>query len=831
MTEAEQLQLKLKARARLRLAQQQAPKQDGLDKAVGVATEFAEGMTGWGTELGAFGSQLGSSVYDLLNSDKSASEILDNFGGEAMDRAFERIQGSQDKFEAENPLASDLVNAAGMVTSIAAIPAGAATKAGAAVIDKVGRVGGTALVGAAEGALYGAGSDENRAEGAALGAVLGGGVGAIGGKVSDWLGKRAEMKADELAQAGDDFVETAVKTGEWTDRTTEGWNKAWSDVATGVSDAITRRISPEIGGRVQRFDETASRMNTKATRDVLETAPMRKVLELEAGDTQFKGMLLDYARHSGDTTKLTNYVKEALGGEEAAALGKYLRWSQVNNAKYNKMLGNNEDATGYLHTQKRTGLPGEKPLPKKQAMGEWDDDVLNMPVDQAAKDRQRGLFSKGEVRPEEYESVLLTNANRIFNNTRLLQAQEKFGVGALNGGAAGLMDAIEKTAVKKGISEEGAREARNAMVSLIKGQNKSPNVAIKTVQNLGYSVLGGPKTAILNLHDIPVAAWNNGLKSARGLFKDGTVRGADVERLGIDAQGVGEFVQRMHKNSLDKSWGRGAEDLSQKYTKAVLTAGGFRWMDRFAKNQTLKMIADNTVTLAKGNKLAERWGTYFDPQDLAFVQEAIAKTDGNIDKMGPKAQKLYDEILTLGLGQQQLISAAGRPIKWLDNPNLRPLWMMRGFAVKHNHLISEKVHRKWKSGDKAGAAMEAGKYVMLPGAAYAAMNVARNEVFKEDYEPSGEELMWSLADSVLGPMTLNAVGVGSSYARNEYTKDPWRAIATAAIPPGGVGKDVVNGVYRAVAEQDEEELVKIFTAQPIYKQWMAGIESVSDAVD
>ena len=796
---------------------EQEPEQSGVDMAAGAAMDFMESAAGIGDELGAFGQALGGSVYDIFNTDKSASEILSsNFD---YDRQIEQARKTLDTFEENNPELSGAITGAGIAAGLL-VPA-----KGAGALRTAATVG-------AEGAAYGAlsGREEGRLEGAAIGAALGGTAGVALKKTGEFLAKRQELKADELAAQADEAMETSLSTsnaGEWTDRTGENWVANWAKVATGVSDSITRQISPEIGGRVQRFDETASRVNTQETREYLETPAMRRVLELEASDMDFKGKLLDFARHSGDTTVLTKHVREALGDEEAKALAKYLRWSMNSNKKYNVKLGNNQDPTGYMHTQKRHGLPGSKPLEAKQNMaGEFDDDIINMAQDQAEKDLVRGLYSKGEVNPADYDSVLLTNASRIQNNNRLLQAQEKFNVRNINGGAAGLMDELEATFIRKGISEQGSREARNAITTLIKGQNKSPHTAIKTMQNLGYSVLGGPKTAILNFHDVPVALWNNGLKAARGLFRDAQARGADVERLGIDAQGVGEFVQRMRKNAASDGWGARAEDLSQKYTDTVLKVGFFQKLDRVAKNQTLKVVADDTIRRAQANNLAERWGTYFDADQLAAVQAGINKAGGDINKMDEATAKLYDEILTLGLGQQQLISAAGRPVAWLNNPNIRPLWMMRGFAIKHNHLISEKVHRAWKSGDKAGAAMEAGKYVMLPGASYAAMNVGRNEVFKEDYDPSGEEFMWSIADSVLGPVTLNSIGVGSSYARSELDKDPYRAIAQGLIPPGGVGKDIANGIYKAVADQDEEALLEIVTKQPIFKQWAAFIENV-----
>ena len=181
------------------LPAEEQPEQSGLDKAVAASTEFAEGATGWGTELGAFGSQLGASVYDLLNSDKSAGEILDNFGGEALDRAYDRIRGSQDKFEEENPLLSDAAAVGGMISGLA-IPGAALMKGG-----KLAKTEGIA----GEGALYGAGTDDgDRGGGAAIGAGVGSAAAVALPKL---VTKFQEMRAgagtaEEMAEVGGEMV-------------------------------------------------------------------------------------------------------------------------------------------------------------------------------------------------------------------------------------------------------------------------------------------------------------------------------------------------------------------------------------------------------------------------------------------------------------------------------------------------------------------------------------------------------------------------------------------------------------------------------------------------
>jgi len=807
---ASRRQIELMALARSR---EEGGEQDGLDKAVAAATEFAEGTTGWGTELGAFGSSLGSSIYDILNTDKSIGDILsENFSGERLDANFDRIRESQDRFEEENPMLSDLAAGAGMIAGLA-VPGATLAKG-----SKAARIGLTS----AEGAFYGAGTDDgDRLTGAALGAAIGGALGAGTIKLTEKLEARRLDKETEVADELEVFEELADE-GQWTNVGDEMGN--WEEFATGVSDGLTRKVSPEVGGRVQRADETAMRQRNLDMREYVESAGMKKVIQLAEDDEKFKGMVLDFAQGVGEQSKLSAYVVNKLGQEEADAMLKYLRWSENQNKRYNQRLGNNESAAKYLHTQKDKGLPGSKPLPKQESTSDYvdfADDDLNMPVDQATKDRTRGLAMKGEVRVDEYANPFLTNANRIHNNNRLLEIQEKFGLEPQSGGAEGLMRALEKKLQTNGIDERGARQARNAIATLIKGQNKSANAWIKSVQNSGYTVLAGPKTVLLNFHDWPVAMYNNGIDAAKGLFKRKDMLGADVRRLGIDGQNVGEFVQDLRTSSAKLTKGERAEAITRRITDGMMKYGGFATADRVAKNGVLKMVATDTIKRAKAGNLSERWGSYFDAGELARVEGAIKRTGGDVSKMTHKEQKIYDEIITMGLGQQQLISAAGRPPRWLNHPNFRPFWMMRGFAIKHNHLLMENVVDRFRKGDRAGAMKNAALYIAVPGSSYAAMNLARNEVFKEDYEASPEEFMYSLLDSVLGPATLNTVGLGTQYERQKLARDPGDTIASnILIPPLGLYGDSAQAISKAVQEGNPEEMAKIVTDHPFTKQWL-----------
>jgi hypothetical protein len=823
----------------------------GLDTASAAASQFSEGLIGIGDEASAFGAVSGSLLYDLIHGVTTAngrelgfgeivSKNLGRFDTE-IDTARERM----DTLDETNPLLSNAMYGAGIVTGLFG-PA-------AATLASKGSVAARGALTAAEGAGYGylAGRDEDRLTGAAVGGVLGGALGTGVAKLGDsWAARGARLDAERQEKAALALAEHG--DGTWTMHKTR--MGAWEEWATGVSDALRRIVSPEFGGRIQRADETAMRTRTLQTTEYLENLPMQNVIRLADEDDMFKARLLDFGKGYDSPTNVIKYVRDNLGEEEATAFTKYLRWSAEQNSLYNRMLGDSAlDPVKYLHTQVKqgSGVTGKTARPDKANRVGFEDDTYNiLPKDAAEMVRTRQnavkLGDNGEleltglVRLDEYENPLLTNANRIFNNQRLLEIQNVFKIKPINKGAEGLMGQLEGLLRRKGATEITARDGRNAVAALIKGQNRAANDWIQTYQNTIYgATLAGPKSAILNLHDIPVALWNNGVASVKGLVNRELRTAADIDRLGINQQNVGEFVQEARKfGSTDKTRLQKVSTGTQKATEGLMKWSGFRWMDQIGKNSVLRTVAQDTVARARNGSLRERWGTYFDAKDLNLLEYYLKESGGNIAKFkdvpsrganqaleAKQALKLYDEVMTLGLGQQQLISAAGRPLEWLNRPNARVLWSMRGFAIKHNALLAEKILKPWKAGNTAEAVRQAAGYIALPGAGYAGLNLGRQAMFGgENYEPSGEEFVYSMMDALLGPVTLNSVGVGTSYERNELMQNPVQRLMVSVLPPGGYSETVGKAAAKAVSKGDPEELAGLITELPLYKQWSNFIE-------
>lgn len=645
--------------------------------------------------------------------------------------------------------------------------------------------------------------------------------------------------ATEALVAFDRQVTERVEQSPFVDNKEQfGWVENWG---MGITDSVRQKISPEAGAKLQVADETAMRQNTLDSQEFVETKAMRRVSNLFDTDDTFAGMMLDFSRGAESKEAIEKYIEQKIDkrlrnralrfDSSVDAFNKYMNWSAKSNNTWNVDAGEYRGGGAlsqedwWLHTQKVRGFDKSARIEPINKLNEKDvlsfeDDPYNLAVDAATKERTRGIIKEGaEVNVREYANPFVTNANRIFNNNRVLAMKDEFGLPNVNTGADGVMRELERNSMQRGLGETSARMLRNAAVTLLKGQNRAASAGWRALQSSGYSVLSGPMTALLNLHDIPVAMWNNGVKASLGLFNPRLKTAASLERLGLTQQNVGEWFQRVRKEGAKATkaeWLEGAANVFRDVTMNF----GFKQLDALAKHSVVRIVAQDTLNRARRGTLRERWAGYLEPGDLARLEGALKRTNGDVRKMNAKEAKLYDQILTAGLGQQQLISAGGRPMEWLQKPNLRPMWMMRGFAIKHNALLSDRIAKKLRAGDKAGAAKEATMYLALPGAAYAGLNVGRRSLFTEDYEPTEEEVMYSLADSVLGPLSLNSISVGSQYERSLWERgDIAQILANGLLPPLGLYGDVAGSVMKAIAKGDVEELADIVSESALYKQW------------
>ena len=171
-----------------------------------------------------------------------------------------------------------------------------------------------------------------------------------------------------------------------------------------------------------------------------------------------------------------------------------------------------------------------------------------------------------------------------------------------------MFDTLRRTLIERGVSEQDATTMTKIIKDDFVGQSRSPANWIQFLNSWGYAgSLAGPKSAVLNLHDIPMAAVLYGPASFKGVFKK---MGYSVEDKGL-RQNVGEFMNYMQEqlNSGPASLGKQAADMSRKGTDLLMKGSGFAWMDGVGKNAITRMIIQDAVDNV--DRLRSKWGWYF----------------------------------------------------------------------------------------------------------------------------------------------------------------------------------------------------------------------------
>ena len=328
------------------------------------------------------------------------------------------------------------------------------------------------------------------------------------------------------------------------------------------------------------------------------------------------------------------------------------------------------------------------------------------------------------------------------------------------------MDAFELTLRNKGISDEGAAFARNQITEAIMGQSATPHPLIQAANSTAYALtLAGPLSAVLNLADIPLVGAKYGGSAVRegakavvpGKFK--TVPNVDLEKAGLSNQTFGEFVNIINDQASDSAgWMVNTAEKMRKSADFLMRKSGFAAFDRIGKQGVMRGVLKSAADDAQAGRLADNWSFYFNQAELDIIQSQLKKHGQDWRKYTGKGKELIEELMFAGLGQQQLISAAGRPAAWARHPNLRPLWALRGFVVKQQALALREVVDNIKAGKPEKAAEFLGRYAVYGAGGYAAINEGRQFLFG-DGEVSASGIARGYGDAWASLLTANTLGL------------------------------------------------------------------------
>ena len=360
---------------------------------------------------------------------------------------------------------------------------------------------------------------------------------------------------------------------------------------------------------------------------------------------------------------------------------------------------------------------------------------------------------------DDYLNPVFTDFRRTANMEQLYQIAKKFGLKMpdLDSGEQAYMvfQRLEEDLVRRGINPQAAKYAAKIMSDDFVGGTRTPNGWLQALNSIGYAgSLAGFKSAVLNLHDIPMAAVLYGPSSFRGIAN---VKGVNITDQGI-RQNVGEFRDRMIESMRtgEMSPAAYAAMVTRKGTDILMQGTGFSFFDTVGKNSISKMIVQNAVDTV--DELEKRWGFYFDERQIGVLRSQIQKHGTDLTKYSKEGSELMEELFFAGLGQQQLISMSGRPAAWARHPNFRMMWALRGFAIKQLALAEKNVVDNILEGNIKDAVDYMKRYVLFAAGSFGLLNEARQWIWGDGNFTAGGVLM-GMGDQIISTASINTIGL------------------------------------------------------------------------
>ena len=589
-----------------------------------------------------------------------------------------------------------------------------------------------------------------------------------------WVNRKTPEELQDQSKSWRD----ASTAGEVADAVSRGFKNFMKDKIFSLDNRLQWDISREVGGRFQLANERTVRDLTLEIEEFVR--PADRVFRLNIEDPHLQALLLDFAndgikvRSPVKMADVKKYITEKLDAKDADAFENYYNWSKKNSVdQMNAYTGRvNDDflTNQHLHTRLTPAAKERKGIKTDEI------DDLDLAVDPATLRRDRNFYFKpsnmlsgGAPTPSDYLPILQTDLRRIMNNRLAINMSEAMDMPMMKGKITPQrwLKEMEARMIQRGIHGEGAQYATKRIKDHMIGTTRSPELWIQSLNSFSYmKTLAGPKSAMLNYHDPAMAVVNfevpfiEMIPSLRRAWKNEA--GADVRASGID-QKIGEFVND-HVNAVTRMEGspqfgqRWWADNTREMTDKFMKWSFFEYSDVVNKNATLNIVLEQMVRDAKGGAFPQKWGFYLNPTDMNKLVVALKKNGPKFSNYKGRDYTLVEDVAFAGLGQQQLISSSGRSSAWARNPNLRPLWALRGFATKQQGILMWKVVDNFRNGNTKEAYKYLGMYATVVGGSFGLLNESRQWLFGDgNFDLTG--VFMGMADQMLSTASVNTVGL------------------------------------------------------------------------
>lgn len=422
-------------------------------------------------------------------------------------------------------------------------------------------------------------------------------------------------------------------------------------------------------------------------------------------------------------------------------------------------------------------------------------------IEAGAQQRVRGSAEDMDIDElEQYANPILEQISRIAKQQTLIELAKSFRMRpslGINEDTSAFFKEMERTVTKQSKSPVTGKRVADLANSTYIGARSRPHTAIEAFMKQSYAgTLGQFDSAFLNLHDAAVSAVKNGVvPTMKGILEREGMRIQDFG-IGGNSKNIGEF-QAGFDETLEKSM---LQKGTEWYQDKAFKWSGFRDADRLGKGIVLRGSLNAMRKAAKTGKFKE-FDKYFSPEETALIRKHLIQ-ETPLEKMPEKAREIVVRGMFSRLGEQQLISAAGRPLGYLKNPNFRPVWALTGFAIKQAELAKVGMIDNIAAGKYKEAGKFTANYMMFAGLGYGLINQARGLpqalLGKEEKEPSVEGVV---LDALSQPIQVATFGkLGDPYSNAQFRQDPVGYLMTSFVPPTGLmgnfGEDLTDLIFK-----------------------------------
>ncbi len=627
----------------------------------------------------------------------------------------------------------------------------------------------------------------------------------LGGKQMDELSDQAILQVSETYGKSVDEINAAIreqggmKVKPWADNAFAQPEKflrhpdeppplsSWDKYTLPITDVLRKYVDEKVGARFARASETATRFESILPKILIE--PNKKVLDFTSKNRTIKRHLMDIHKDPENLSKARFLIHQELGPDGLKQFDDFVAKSQQFNGRIQKTLFKEDPKIKlddvFFHTEKETRGGWKSLVESIPRIGKSDTKKPS-----SLKNRTRkSAFDMTDAEVDQYMNPLLSQAKHISDMEHLIQIADTYKIRPAlktNSTVDDMWKEVSREFRRRGMDKERADATKKFMNHYYMGMSTAPNAVVRAVLSLGYAgTLAQLKSAVLNLSDVTVSMVNQGvLPTMKAMISStkGTL-GKSLKDLGLDrSQNVGEFQRHFDSLTSDPGKLEKFARASHKTTDISMLMSGFQGMDRVGKGVVLRAAVVQARNAAKNGTLLKEFGDVMTKGELERIRPWLAKGTKPQDMPAGVRDKI-EQLAFTALGKQQLITAAGRPVAYLDNATLRPAYAMAGFALKHLTLLRRNIIGEMKKGNAKEAAAYAAKYVAFAGLGTSLLNESRQAAFT-DKEFEAEDILVGVLEQIAAVSTMNKIG--DPYALQQLEGNMVGFILESFIPPMGL---------------------------------------------